>query len=560
MDSFLGELKRRKVFRVAVAYAALAWLAVQVADIVLETYDAPEWVMEMLLTGAFVGFPIAVFGAWLYEWTSGGLVRDPADIEAEQARESDEPKFSPDPCSVAVLPFADMSPGRDIEYFSDGLTESLLHSLCQVRRLKVAARTSAFAFKGKEEDVRSIGRKLDVAAVMEGSVRTDGKRMLITAQLVSAYDGYHHWSKTFDRQMEDIFAIQEEIARAVVKALRVTLLGEESEKLGEQGTDDAAAYQAYLHGRHHWNMRTTDGYRKAIEHYRAALDIDPEYAQAWAGIADAYTFLVANVAMLPQEGIPRAREAADAALKLDPDLAEAHLSLGDIRMSHDWDWLGAGDSYRQARTLNPGSVDTHAAYGRYLLLAGRLEDAARELRHALSLDPLSLPVNRLMGSIYAYMGDYDEAGATFDRILELHPDFPVHGSLAQMYLFRGDYERALDEVEKDSIRWRVLAYSAICKLRLGREADAQEDLEELIAKESEGAPFNIAQVYSQMGRTDKAFEWLGRAVETHDPGITGLAIDPLLDPIREDPRMAATLDRIGLGLTTLREIVLRHTG
>jgi TolB-like protein/Tfp pilus assembly protein PilF len=560
MSSFLGELKRRKVFRVAVAYAALAWLAVQVADIVLDTYDAPEWVMEMLLTGAFVGFPIAVLGAWLYEWTWGGLVRDPADIEAEKAAEEGEPAFDPDPCSIAVLPFVDMSPGKDIEYFSDGLTESLLHSLCQVRRLKVAARTSAFAFKGKDEDVRAIGRKLDVAAVMEGSVRTDGKRMLITAQLVSAYDGYHHWSKTFDRQMEDIFAVQEEIARAVVKALRVTLLGDEADRLGEQGTDDAAAYQAYLHGRHHWNMRTTDGYRRSIEHYRAALDIDPEYANAWAGIADAYTFLVANVAMLPQEGIPKAREAADAALKLDPDLAEAHLALGDIRMSHDWDWLGAGDSYRQARTLNPGSADTHAAYGRYLLLSGQMKDAAREVRHALSLDPLSLPVNRLMGSICAYLGDYDEARAMFDRILELHADFPVHGSLAQMHLYRGDYEQALVQVTKDTVRWRVLAYSAICHFRLGDEAEARRNLDTLIEEEAEGAAFNIAQVYSQLGDADEAFEWLGRAVDTRDPGITGSAIDPLLDPLREDPRMAKTLDRIGLGLTTLREIVLRHTG
>jgi TolB-like protein/cytochrome c-type biogenesis protein CcmH/NrfG len=560
MSSFLGELKRRKVFRVAVAYAALAWLTVQVADIVLQTYDAPDWVMEMLLTGAFVGFPIAVLGAWLYEWSSGGLVRDPADIEAEQAEETGEPPFNPDPRSIAVLPFADMSPGKDIEYFSDGLTESLLHSLCQVRRLKVAARTSAFAFKGKEEDVRAIGRKLDVAAVMEGSVRTDGKRMLITAQLVSALDGYHHWSKTFDRQMEDIFAVQEEIGRAVVKALRVTLLGDESERLGEQGTDDATAYQAYLQGRHHWNMRTTDGYRKAIEHYRRALEVDPEYAKAWAGIADAYTFLVGNVAMLPQEGIPKAREAALKALELDPELAEAHLSLGDIRMSYDWDWLGAGDSYRQARTLNPGSADTHSAYGRYLLLTGQLKDAAREQRYALSLDPLSFPVNRLMGSIYAYQGAYDEAKATFDRILEMHPDFPVHGSLAQMCLFQGDYERALAEIAKDSIRWRMLAYSAICHFKLGNEAKGRESLETLIAEEANGAPYNIAQVHSQTGETDNAFEWLEQAVEVRDPGVTGLAIDPLFDPVRDDPRMTGMLDRIGLGLTTLRQIVLRHTG
>jgi adenylate cyclase len=226
MTSFLGELKRRKVFRVAVAYAALAWLAVQVADIVLETYDAPRWIMQLLLTGSVLGFPVAVIVAWLYEWTSGGLVRDSADTgrtEDDGDTQSTSSPFDPDPCSIAVLPFVDMSAGRDIEYFSDGLTESLLHSLCQVSRLKVAARTSAFAFKGRDEDVRSIGHKLNVATVMEGSVRTQGKRMLITAQLVSALDGYHLWSKTFDRTLSDIFAIQEEIARAVVDALRVTL-------------------------------------------------------------------------------------------------------------------------------------------------------------------------------------------------------------------------------------------------------------------------------------------------------------------------------------------------
>jgi len=563
MTSFLGELKRRKVFRVAVAYAALAWLAVQVADIVLETYDAPRWVMQLLLTGSVVGFPVAVIVAWLYEWTSGGLVRDPADSEPAGEGgdgQSAPPPFAPDPCSIAVLPFVDMSAGRDIEYFSDGLTESLLHSLCQVSRLKVAARTSAFAFKGRDEDIRSIGRKLDVATVMEGSVRTQGKRMLITAQLVSALDGYHLWSKTFDRTLSDIFAVQEEIARAVVDALRVTLLGNESDRLAEQGTGNAAAYQRYLQGRHHWNQRTTDGYRKAIEHYRAALAIDPDYARAWAGIADAYTFLVANVAMLPQEGIPKAREAAETALKMDDSLSEAHISLGDIRMSYDWDWLGAGDSYRQARELSPGTADTHSAYGRYLLLAGRLEDAARELRVAVSLDPLSLPVNRLLGSIHVYMGDYEEARAVFDRILELHPDFPAHGSLAQMYLYQGDYSRALDEVLQDTFRWRKLAYSAICYFKLGRQAEAEDSLKTLIAEEAEGAPYNIAQVYSQMGQADQVFEWLGRAVDSRDPGITGLAIDPLLDPARADPRMARMLDRIGLGLNELRQIVLRHTG
>jgi len=561
MKSFLGELKRRKVFRVAVAYAALAWLAVQVADIVFDTYDLPKWMMATLVTGAFIGFPVAVIVAWLYEWTSGGLVRDSGDAEGAAGDEDvDEPPFRPDPCSIAVLPFADMSPGRDIEYFSDGLTESLLHSLCQVSRLKVAARTSSFAFKGKDEDVRSIGRKLGVASVMEGSVRTDGKRMLITAQLVSALDGYHHWSKTFDRQMQDIFAIQEEIARAVVKALRVSLLGDESERLGEQGTEDAAAYQAYLQGRHHWNTRTTDGYRKAIAYYQEALEIDPAYARAWAGIADAYTFLVANVAMLPQEGVPRAREAATTALELAPDLAEAHMALGDIRLSYDRDWLGAGDSYRQARTQSPGSAETHSAYGRYLLLAGRLEDAARELRLALTLDPLSLPVNRLMGSIYAYLGEFGEAKRAFDRVLELHPGFPAHGALAQVFLYQGDYRRALGEVAKDSFRWRVLAYSAICHFRLGEEEEARRELATLIAEEADGAPYNIAQVYSQMDRPDEAFEWLGRAVESRDPGITGLAIDPLFDPLRGDTRMAGMLDRIGLGLTTLRQIVLRHTG
>jgi tetratricopeptide (TPR) repeat protein len=280
---------------------------------------------------------------------------------------------------------------------------------------------------------------------------------------------------------------------------------------------------------------------------------------AWAGISDAYTFLVANVAMLPGEGIPKAREAAQKALDLDPELAEAHMSLGDIRLSYDWDWLGAGDCYQKALMMSPGSADTHSAFGRYLLLAGRLDDAARELRAALSLDPLSLPVNRLMGSVYCYMERYDDAQKIFERILELHPSFPVHGALAQMHLFHGDFVRALEEIAQDKLRWRVLAYSAICHFKLGNEKKASDNLKTLVEEEAEGAAFNIAQVLSQMGRADEAFEWLDKAIETRDPGITGTAIDPLLDPIREDPRMAEILDRIGLGLSTLRQIVLRHT-
>jgi len=449
--------------------------------------------------------------------------------------------------SIAVLPFADMSPEKNQEYFSDGLAEELLNDLAKIPGLRVAARTSSFQFKGKNEDLRTVGEKLNVGAILEGSVRKQGSRVRITAQLIKAGDGFHLWSETYDREMNDIFAVQEDIARAVAGSLKVALLGGKTATPSAQGTN-AEAYNAYLQGEYFLKRHGKENLEKSIGYYEQAIKLDSGYAPAWVGLARARSNQADRGYLPVEEGYRKAREAAERALALDPNLAEAHAAMGGIKMSYDWDWAGADASYQRALALEPGNATVVRDAAVLAKTLGRFEEAMALDRRAVELDPINVPSHfNTLGLAAYYAGRSEEAAAAFKKTLELNPEFPgTHTSLGQVYLAQAHPQEALAEMEREPepafrLQGQALAYHA-----LGRKKEADAALAELIAKYHAEAAFQIAEVYAFRREADPAFEWLERAYAQRDSGLAEMKGDPLLKSLERDPRYAAFLKKMRL--------------
>ena len=455
--------------------------------------------------------------------------------------------------SAAVLPFVDMSPAKDQEYFSDGLTEELITSLSQVEGLRVAARTSSFQFKGGSADVREVGRKLDVGAVLEGSVRKSGNRMRIAAQLVSAADGYQLWSQAYDRELTDVFAVQEEIARAIVQALRVELAVGEGTALSQTPTRDLEAYDLYLKGRFAWNQRTAAAMNEAVKYLEQAVARDSGFARAWAGLADAY------ILQIPYAGAPRdetwrkGRAAALHALALDSTLAEAHTSLAYGTMTYGWDWAAAEASFRKAIAANPAYATAHHWYADFLAGRGRLDESAREMERAHELDPLSRIIGIELGWIYYQMRRNDEAEAQIRRTLALDPNYP-HGSLnlGLVFIAEGRYPEAVKAL-RQAIELGGdydLQYAALVQAYVGAgdRAAALKLMDELRerAKRGEFGAFTLAVAYAGLGETDRGIAELHRAIDERDNFMPEIFFDPLLDPLRKDPRFRKVEERMGV--------------
>jgi TolB-like protein/Tfp pilus assembly protein PilF len=440
----------------------------------------------------------------------------------------------------------DMSPARDQEYFTDGLSEELLNALAKIPELRVAARTSSFQFKGKTADVASIGRQLRVGTILEGSVRKAGRHVRITAQLVKVEDGFELWSETYDRELDDIFGVQEDIARSVSSALKLRLLGEAGAP-GARGNADA--YNLYLQGRYFADRRTREDLEKAVSYYQQALKLDPRYARAWVGLADAHSDQADQGSVPLAEGYRKAHEEVDKALELDPDLAEAHAALGRIRLTYDWDWSGADATYKRALELEPGDARVVREAANLAATLGRFDEALRLDRRAAELDPLSVTAHYRLGLHTSYVGRLDEAEAAFHKALDLNPEYPAaHALLGRVFLARSKAQAALEEIERETEpSWRryglALAYHA-----LGRKGEADAALAELLEKDSEGAAFQIAEVYAFRGEKDKAFEWLERAYAQRDGGLSQMKGDPLLRSLESDPRYAAFLKKMRLPL------------
>jgi len=461
--------------------------------------------------------------------------------------------------SIAVLPFINRSRDEEDEYFADGLADELLNVLAKIRGLRVAARSSAFTFKGKGATVAEVGRALNVATVLEGSVRKAGNRMRISVQLVKVADGYHLWAESYDRTLEDIFAVQDDIALSVVKELRSTLLGETLDpKAGSEATaqvaaavkgrsSDPEAYRLYLQARHLIERLTRDDTAKGIEYLKAALDRDPAFALAWVELARAYGNEVSASWAPLVEGPVRAREAVLRALALEPQLAEAHAELAWIQMLFDWDWRGAEASCARALELAPGSAVMLRHAGDLASIRGRFDEAIDLYRRAIEQDPLSAAAHGNLGFAFDAAGRLPEGEQALRRALLLAPKRSnARASLARNLLRQGRNDEALAEALRESEEWARLWALAIIHHADGRPAEGEAALRDLIEKHADAAAYQAAGVYAARGDADLAFECLERAYDASDPGLSSMMVEPLLVSLHDDPRWGTFLRKMGL--------------
>lgn len=461
--------------------------------------------------------------------------------------------------SIAVLPFANISADAENEYFCDGLAEELLNALAKIEGLKVAARTSSFSFKGKDTKISDIGEALKVSSVLEGSVRKVGNRVRITAQLVKVSDGYDLWSECYDRQLEDVFDVQDEITLAVVKALKMKLLGEEKAAVLKRYTDNTEAYDLYLKGRYYYNKYTGEGWKKAIEYFEKATQKEPEYAPAHAGISACLGISWYFGLLQASEAVPKWMAAVTRALDIDSNLAEGHLQLGKSLFFYEWNWHEAEREYKRAIELNPNSSEAHQFYGMFLASRERFDEAISEGRLALELDPLSLFANIQAGWIYRIAGRLDDALEQARKMIEIEPNF--HGAYWLMggaYLAKGMHEEAGQAFQKSfDLGSNQIALSELgCTYGLqGNRDEALRVLNQLleIRKQQYLPAFNIARVYVGLGETDKAFEWLEKALEERDGELVFFdrfvlagTKEPWGRNFRADPRYQEISRRIGL--------------
>jgi len=464
-----------------------------------------------------------------------------------------EPPIKKQLPSIAVLPFTNLSSDKEQDYFCDGMAEEIINALSQIEDLRVVARTSAFSFRGKEIDVREIGRKLNVETLLEGSVRKVGGRVRITAQLINVGDGYHLWSERFDRDLADVFAIQDEISLAIVDKLKVKLLGDEKEKLLKRYTQNLEAYDLYLKGRYHWNRRTPEALKKAMTHFEQVIQKDPSYALAYAGLADCYSMLVQVYALPPKEAFPKAKALAKKALELDETLAEAHTSLAFALSHFDWDWAGAEREFRRAIELNPNYATAHQWFAVELVNLGRTSEAIKEINKALELDPLSLIINIATGNLYLHAGLEDKAVEYAEKILDMDPTFGfAHLILSDVNKRRGKYEEAVDEFLKAASFVGFLSQGEVTTLRdayasSGLTGYLRKWLEILRFKAEQGQVLNyeMASLYSSLDETEKAIEYLEKAYEEHDYNLGDLFMNDDFAKLRSNPRFVQLIKKMG---------------
>jgi TolB-like protein/tetratricopeptide (TPR) repeat protein len=446
-----------------------------------------------------------------------------------------------------------MSADPEQEYFCDGISEELITALTQIKDLRVIARTSAFSFKGKNVNVQDIGRALGVETVLEGSVRKAGKRLRITAQLVDTKAGHHLWSDRYDRELDDIFAIQDEVTLAIVNNLKLKLLGDKRAEFVRRQTVSIEAYNLYLKGRWFMRMSTREGLNKAIEYFERALEGAPDYAPAYAGLSESYSALPIYGFAPSDEAYPKAKAAAEKALQIDNTHTGAQIRLANIKM-YEWDWEGAKSEFELAIKLHPGYADAHHRYALYLMYREHFDEAVNEITRALELDPLSLTINRNVGVILNFARRYDEAIQALQNTLELYPNFSrAHFELGRAYLGKDMYEEALAEYEKEKSvakSWdaAVDVFIGIVYAKMGRRDEALRILDELIeqSKRQYVPPWFLAQLCFGIGENDQGFEYLNESYE--ERAIVGciIKVHPLFDNVRSDPRYLALLRKVGL--------------
>jgi adenylate cyclase len=598
IDTFFAELKRRNVYKVAITYAVVAWLLVQAASILLPTFEAPTWVMKALVVFLGLGFVISVMISWAFEATPEGLKRTedvPPDVAAALPTWSRRKfatfivgvaviaagllafnLFRTKPItpatttaapitnkSVAVLAFANLSDDKGSEYFSDGISEELLTVLQKIPGLHVAARTSAFSFKGKNATAQEIGQKLGVAHLVEGSVRKAGDVVRIAARLTQANTGEEQWSENYTRNLKDVFAVQTEIAQTIVEQLRGQLTGgaanpttkaeiqAEVRAAGKGGTKSVEAHESYLQGRFFINRHSEKETDQARVAYQRAVELDPKFALAWAGLAQAHIWYCNFATEGGQKGfndhLTAAREAVERALILEPDLPEALSARSLIETNFDYNWKGAAETLRKALALAPQDPALLMQAGNLAAARGEKTQSLEFDRRAVALDPVNALAREYLASALSVTGKQEEARAEYARVIELNPSAPnSHAGAGLTYLLEGKFEEAAVAAQKDAADWARLLIMSCARWSQKRVPESDAALAELIANTSETGAYQIAEVYGYRNDKDHAFEWLERARRQRDAGLPGLRADTLLPNLHDDPRWNAFLRTMGL--------------
>jgi TolB-like protein/Tfp pilus assembly protein PilF len=595
MNSFFRELKQRKVYRVALGYAVVAWLVVQISATVMPAYHAPEWILPIFITAIALGFPVALVLAWAFEVKGGVIEKAPesagsistankrrvwllaavglivsaltlggywlwhpwrnAFAKSITASTASEPSTAATPAvsekSIAVLPFANLSSDPDNAYFATGIQDEIITRLAKITELRVISCTSTQRFKSAPDDLPAIAKELRVANIMEGSVQRYADQVRVNVQLIKAENDAHLWADTFDRKLTDIFAVESEIARTIAETLQAKLSGEEQRQLNRRDTSSPEAYGFYLKGRYYWDKRTGQNVKKAMEQFQQAADKDPNYALAYAGLADCYLLLEDYLGTPASETYPKAKAFAERALQLDSSLAEAHTSLGYV-YTNLWQWEQAEEEFRRAIMLSPNYATGHHWYSLLLLDLGRIDEAMAEIKRASELDPLSLIIGTTLTYAYFAEGDVNSSVAQCRRVIDLDPNFPrAHEYLGLAYLRQGRHSEAIGELQKavtlsqERRQLRDLGYGYAAS---GKRAEALAILKELEGKYEthEAIGQDLAAVYAGLGEKDQAFAWLEKDFQTRSGLLAWIRWAIPFDSLHSDPRSADVLRRMGI--------------
>jgi adenylate cyclase len=569
--ALFAKLRKRRIIETLAAFIGGGWLIIEVVErLLVSHYHFPEKTIDITVVTLIGGLLCTL----IWRWFSGRekprkfkleLVLIPLvliitlllDINLLLHLKGPESETFPPPKwknSIAVLPFVDMSPQKDQEYFCDGMTEELINRLSNIKELKVPARTSAFFFKGKAQDIQEVGQKLKVNTVLEGSVRRAGNELRITAQLVNIADGYHLWSETYDRELQDIFALQDEISLQIINKLKIELLGEVRDRVVKRHTDNTEAYDSYMKGMWLWNNKLTEeDWRKAILNFERAIEIDPNFSLAYAGLAGVHLELTYFNFVSAAEALPKAKRALEHALKIDHELPEALMMSSEIKYRFEYDWLGGESDIKRALELNPNYGDAHIVLGEILLLnKGQINKAIKETSEGLELDSLSLYKQAAFAFVLYQAERFDDALKQCMKSLELDPEYSwTLAVLGRCYVQKSLFQEAIAAFQRavafSGNSTEFLSYLAHAYVMSGNLEKAHEILRELdkLSKQVYVSKYHLAFIQAAMGEKDKAFESLESAYKERDGELVFLKTDPKFAVLRSDPRYHELLKKMG---------------